>query len=808
MSTAPNGASTLPPAARSNALQNRITAVLSASYADLEIRDALAELDARGATNTTALRRDLRLDAQAELIACHGEIVQDFGAVAAQLQRIGQAVTALDASCVALRKHIQAANRETGPMLDEARDILRDRQQVATKQQLLRAFSAHFVISDAELTALTSTSAPVDESFFRALARVRKIHTDSQILLGGENQRLGLEILEQSSRQLDAGFQKLYRFVQREVAALVDLENPQLGAAIRRALRVLAERPRLFQGLLDFLAEAREHSLAASFYAALTGTPTDQHHPVLGKAIELSAHDPLRYVSDMLAWAHSAAVSEREALEILFIADGEEIAANIRLGLEIEPWNAADDSADAAGRPKAFDGRAALSELLDRVLAGVFQQLKQRTEQVLHHHAHSDGKSLAVNGSGHANATSDAGALLAYKISRLIHFYASNLFTPHLLRAGSVLLTQTLSPLVEAAYTAFRSATRERIVSLRADPAALLLPSAAGATHANVTRSAREHSLGAPDFLLEALEVLQALRETFESSLSASASSATQRSREFASVLEEALTPYLSLCALAARKSLAASSGSKKDKADAQVHAAVARWIFLGNCLFAVKSAVASWDWDVESQVRLPDGEDGFHFLLADESYSSDNQGGKDDDGEGEPALRLARRSAAADRSDDNAGEQGSLAAFSSFPSAMQEVQSQLTMLTHAYFAVSSGLAMLLNDTKTLHDLSSHYTAPEPLLAAAQKLDAFLPTAADDARGIFLGEVQDRVVVRAVVETAGERFVADCESFVEMLSQADQAKAKGLDNEAEEDEKVWLREVFPRTGDEIRVLLS
>lgn len=65
-----------------NALSSRITGVLSASYADLEIRDALETLDARGIRNTAETRRQLRLDVQKEVIQCNGEIVKDFGQVA------------------------------------------------------------------------------------------------------------------------------------------------------------------------------------------------------------------------------------------------------------------------------------------------------------------------------------------------------------------------------------------------------------------------------------------------------------------------------------------------------------------------------------------------------------------------------------------------------------------------------------------------------------------------------------------------------------------------------------------------------
>jgi hypothetical protein len=65
-----------------NALSSRITSVLSASYADLEIRDALETLDTRGVQNSAETRRQLRLEVQKEVIQCNGEIVKDFGQVA------------------------------------------------------------------------------------------------------------------------------------------------------------------------------------------------------------------------------------------------------------------------------------------------------------------------------------------------------------------------------------------------------------------------------------------------------------------------------------------------------------------------------------------------------------------------------------------------------------------------------------------------------------------------------------------------------------------------------------------------------
>jgi len=75
----PSASATAP---RSSALSNKLTSVLSTSYNDLEIRDALETLDRRGIKNSAETRRGLRLNLQREVIECNGDIIKDFGVVA------------------------------------------------------------------------------------------------------------------------------------------------------------------------------------------------------------------------------------------------------------------------------------------------------------------------------------------------------------------------------------------------------------------------------------------------------------------------------------------------------------------------------------------------------------------------------------------------------------------------------------------------------------------------------------------------------------------------------------------------------
>ena len=393
-----------------------------------------------------------------------------------------------------MRQHVTAARHDNAPVLEEASTLLVQKQEIETKKQLLDTFNKHFIISEEDLLVLTGANEAVNDAFFAILNKVKHIYVDCQVLLGTENQRLGLELMDQSSRNLNIGYQKLYRWIQKEFKTL-NLESPHISSIIRRALRALAERPTLFQSCLDFFAEAREHVLTDAFYSALTGSSSENDQNPMTKPIEFYAHDPLRYVGDMLAWTHSATVSEREALESLFISDGDEISKSFQAGRQAEPWSAGDDEEN-------FDGRKALGELVNRNVAGIARALRQRIEQVLQNHED---------------------AVLLYKIANLVIFYRVTFIK--LLGSGSSLL-ETLSSLVQSALRQFRTVVSDSVSAVEADIAA------------------PNPDLQIPDFLDENLTQFATLLKTYDSSLTP----ASSRIADFEPVTSQALDPFLSIC--------------------------------------------------------------------------------------------------------------------------------------------------------------------------------------------------------------------------------------------------------------------
>lgn len=110
-----------------------------------------------------------------------------------------------------------------------------------------------------------------------------------------------------------------------------------------------------------------------AFINALTvGGPAPLFLP---RPIELHAHDPIRYVGDMLAWVHQTLASEREFLTGLFgekEGEGGRRIGQRRRGLE----GSIDLKGMSANGPPLGRGELRLRVLLDKIMEGCCRPLK------------------------------------------------------------------------------------------------------------------------------------------------------------------------------------------------------------------------------------------------------------------------------------------------------------------------------------------------------------------------------------------------------------------------------------------------
>jgi hypothetical protein len=639
-------------------------------------------------------------------------------------------ITTLNQTCASMRAHIIAAKQESAPVLDETTTLISRKKETESKQALLDAFTTHFLVSTADLNILTSSAEPLDDRFFAVLARVKQIHRDCELLLGygddhdsaGETQspRLGLELMEQTTRNLDAGFKKLYNWIQREFKGL-DLEDPNISGSIRRALRVLSERPTLFQNCLDFFAEARQTTLAEAFHAALMGSGGAT------KAIEFSTHEPLRYIGDMLAWVHSTAVSEKEALEGLFVSDAEEISRGLSAGKASEPWarikprqtsisttmpsssSESEDDEDGTAKEPIFDGRKALSDLISRNLATVCSTLQSRVD-------------VSVRSSGDP--------VLQFKTFNLLDFY-SGVFAK--LLGAEASLVRLIAAMQAGTLAHFEATMAEEVAH-------------ATATAHSDSSAAPAADLAPPPFLATALRQFAEIARTRGPQMSEA---------ELERLFTATLSGILNACAEAA----------------VSISAPIRRSIYKINYMTALRATLVGTVAQV-SATSIPLEKAGTE-------------------------IQSLRDALVAD-------------------------------LLHTAFLDESGVRDLMQELDTRRGHGAKVRRAwllQHLDEFAGKLDDFLSAALMDAQEA-LKALLDKSLAKDVVAEAVERFCAEFDELEALLEMVDAEAGAGAagegggggenaedgdgddEDEEPEDGVASIRDLYPRTGAEVRALLS
>ena len=258
------------------------------------------------------------------------------------------------------------------------------RNLTAQQSVLLDLFLTRFSLTPAQLDAIESHSEAVGPPLFAAMDRLQEIRSDCRVLLVGQEEgtkagmRAGMDIMDETAQLVEKSHQKIAKWLHFEMRSFFR-ESIDVGGNVREAVKRLDKREDLLRPVLKTLAATRAQQLSTSFQRALTiGGPAPTFLP---RPMELHAHDPIRYVGDMLAWVHQSVASEREFLSGLFSridhepdAEGGRRVGERRRGLEGSiDWTNNTEAGPAGGLTKA---EVWTREVLNKVMEGCDRLLK------------------------------------------------------------------------------------------------------------------------------------------------------------------------------------------------------------------------------------------------------------------------------------------------------------------------------------------------------------------------------------------------------------------------------------------------
>ncbi|BFZ10927.1 hypothetical protein BsWGS_13966 [Bradybaena similaris] len=280
---------------------------------DKELLEALKALSSFFTENSLRNRRNLRSDIEKKSLAINEEFLEAFQAVKEQLDSVYSDVQAMNECCQDMTNRLKAAKANTHHLISQTTSLHNESQKLQVKEQVAHAFLDKFQLKPEEIKILRGTrDGALQPEFFKALARVKQIHSDCKILLRTNHQTAGLEIMESMALHQESAYERLYRWTQNQ-CRLVTQDTPDVSPLLCQAMQALQDRPVLLKYSLDEFGKARRSAVVRGFIDALTrGGPGGTPRP-----IELHSHDPLRYVGDMLAWLHQTSASEKEYLQSL-----------------------------------------------------------------------------------------------------------------------------------------------------------------------------------------------------------------------------------------------------------------------------------------------------------------------------------------------------------------------------------------------------------------------------------------------------------------------------------------------------------
>ena len=384
---------------------------------DFETQEALRELSGFFTENTLKNRRYLRGDIERRSLQINVDFLESFGKVKQALDEVRHEVVAINESCVAMKEQLDATKSRTRDLVAQTTSLQERGNTLERREQLVKTFLQQYQLTPSQIEALEVK--PIGDSFFQALKRVAEIHAECKKWLAstGGTQTTALHIMEEMTSKQEAAVQRLFRWTIdacRSTSSPSGL-NPVDSDLLPLALSNLQTyRPTLVRDAIDEYCQARKTFLTRSFLDALTlggpgGTP---------KPIELHAHDPQRYIGDMLAYLHQATPTEKENIYALL--------------KHCEPVIIKKEKTEET--PAETKDKAQIcQESLASITEGACRPLRSRVEQIL---------------------LSEHGPLILYQLTNLIRFYCGTIV--QVIPKNSDLI-MTLDDLDQMAYTQFIS---------------------------------------------------------------------------------------------------------------------------------------------------------------------------------------------------------------------------------------------------------------------------------------------------------------------------------------------------------------
>jgi hypothetical protein len=354
---------------------NKVLAMRTDSVAMLEALDAISEFYV---SNTVEARRALRQDLELQNINLGKKFLLEFDQVRSKIEVVDIGSSKLELECKLLASRVSEADENMKAFMEKASELENRRNFYTEQSKEIESFLSRFQLSSGEIETLYT--APINQAssakvFFDALQRLRSAYADCKLMVEKHSYSAGFELLDVLGQHQDMAYQRLFDWVKLKCDNLAESGSTEdIDQMLQTAISYLRKLPIYFSQCQDLVVNSRRSQLVQRFVMALTqGGAAGQ----VFRAIDLHAHDAVRYVGDMLAWMHQTVASEEEFLEAVF-GEGQN-QSKVKVNFE-------EDKGDGSGLQMEIEEVSlvglSIQEMLARCLQGLGRPLRVRIIQV------------------------------------------------------------------------------------------------------------------------------------------------------------------------------------------------------------------------------------------------------------------------------------------------------------------------------------------------------------------------------------------------------------------------------------------
>ncbi|CEP61335.1 Golgi transport complex subunit COG6 LALA0_S03e00562g [Lachancea lanzarotensis] len=267
-------------------------------------------------------RKSLRSELENELLRSHLTIIEELQPIVRRVKKISQPVKSLqEMGSNVLSERSSQNSKKLNLDMEAIFELRKNIEELRLKKQLLDVIRDKLTLTQLEEEILVN--APVNEELFKVVNKLMAIKETASYLLSLENPKAGQTLLTQVNSKMERANKRIYNYLvnffhdlhttSKTFGERAFASDDKSLMTFQKCMVYLSNDLPLFNEVLNKIVKLRSQRVLNEFLSQFDFDSSKGSKPII-----MSAHDPVRYLGDVLANVHSLIVDEADFMASMF----------------------------------------------------------------------------------------------------------------------------------------------------------------------------------------------------------------------------------------------------------------------------------------------------------------------------------------------------------------------------------------------------------------------------------------------------------------------------------------------------------